>query len=70
MVRVIENIYKLMSVIVIWIITVDYLSAPNSTMISVILCFFSIIIPLRLISNCMMAQKKSTNYLSSLRNPK
>lgn len=56
--KLIGNIINLMTVVVVWIITADYLSAPNSTIISFILCFFSLIIPLLLISNWMVAQKK------------
>ncbi|BDQ12349.1 hypothetical protein TEGAF0_15660 [Sediminibacterium sp. TEGAF015] len=70
MLKLIENIFTLMSVIVIWVITADYLLTPNAKMISFILCLFSIIFPALWISNWVKAQKKGTNSLSFWRNPK
>jgi len=45
MIKLIENIFTLMSVTVIWVITANYLSTPNSAIVSFILCAFSIITP-------------------------
>lgn len=67
--KLIANILNLITVVVIWVITADYLSSPNSTMISFILCLFSIIIPLRFVSNCRITQKMGTNFPSFWRNP-
>jgi len=70
MIKLIENIFILMSVIVIWVITADYLSTPHSKMISFILCFFSIIFPALWISSRVKEQKRGTNSPFFWRNPK
>ncbi len=68
--KFIENIFKLITLMVIWVITSNYLSLNDFTVISFFLCFFSIIIPLGWISNSIKEQKKGTNFPFFWRNLK
>jgi hypothetical protein len=70
MIKLIENIFTLMSVTVIWVITANYLSTPNSAIVSFILCAFSIITPTLWVTSRMKVRKRSSNFPFFWRNLK